>query len=286
MVEQFLYKRPGSLEEAFSWMREEAGNYILYAGGTDILVRLRSGRLHTKCVIDVKAVPELQGIRETETEIRIGAAATLREIADHKLIQSWYPALCRAAAEVGSVPIQNKATLAGNIQNASPAGDGLIAAFATDASVEVVSARGIRRCPLETHVLGPGKTGLLPGELVSAVILPKRIWTDLYFFKTGRRNALAISIVNGSVLLERDDGGTVLDCRIVLGAVAPKPLRIQEAERLLRGETLHAALTEEVGACVSAAVHPITDLRASAEYRKYLAGVLVKRQLLNAEEHG
>lgn len=282
MYELFDYKAPDTLEEAMSLMQSADGNYTLYAGGTDVLIHLRAQKLTTNLVIDVKKIPQLQGIQETDAEIRIGAAVTHSEVEGSPCVSAWYPALCHAVSEVGSVPIRNKATLVGNIQNASPAGDGSVAAFALDAVLEVASNDGIRRLPLTSFYLAPGKTLLEKGEIITAVILPKRKWTDQRFFKIGKRNALAISVVNGVVALECDVNGIIRDCRIALGAVAPKPIRILQAEQLLIGNQLTEELAEAVSSCVKSAISPISDIRASKEYRQYIAGVQVKRQLLAA----
>lgn len=279
MYEQFLYEKPKSTEEALALMRDACDDFTIYAGGTDVLVKLRAEKLHISLVIDIKDLPGLREISETEDEIRIGAAVTHSEIQDNALIRDWYPALCHAVSEIGSVPIRNKATLGGNIQNASPAGDGVIAAFALDAQVEAVSAEGMRRIPLAGFFLNPDSTLLAPGEILTTVILPKRRWSDQRFFKVGRRNALAISVVNGTVALDFAEDKTVSDCRIALGAVAPTPIRIRQAEQRLLGHKLNEALIEEVVACVRETVRPISDIRASAEYRQYIAGVQVKRQL-------
>lgn len=279
MLEEFSYEKPKSLEDTFELIRRTEHTYTIYAGGTDVLVLLQAEQLSTSLLIDIKEVSEMQGITETDTELRIGAAVRLSEIERSQLIQYWYPALCRGCSEVGSVPIRNKATLVGNIQNASPAGDGLIAAFALNADMEVVSETGSQRISLSHFFTAPGKTRLRQGEVLAAVILPKRKWDNQFFFKVGRRNALAISVVNGVVALDFHEDRTVRDSRIALGAVAPTPLRIKQAEEMLLGQILDHKLVQAVGECVSAAIEPISDIRASAVYRRYIAGTQVKKQL-------
>jgi len=179
---------------------------------------------------------------------------------------------------MGSPQIRNQATLAGNIQTASPAGDAYVTAYALDGVVVLESKKGVRKLPLATFASGPRKTEKAPDEVIAAVEILKRKWTYESFFKVGMRNAMAISVANGVVCLDVKDG-LVKDCRICVGACAPTPIRIFEAEELLKGKALSAELAEQVGEIVKTAVNPISDLRASAEYRRYIAGTMVKKEL-------
>lgn len=281
MYATFIYARPASLDVLLGQM---GGNSLLYAGGTDLLVLLRAKKISATHVLDVKGIPELGGIRDEGDFLSIGATCTLAEIQNNPLVLKTAPALAQGCRAVGSVQIRNKATLGGNIQNASPAGDGLNAAFALDGSVELFRESGSRVLSLDSFVLGPRKTVLDEGEVITRIRIPKRGWTHQVFFKTGRRNALAISVVNGAVALKTDDSGIVTDARISLGAVAPTPVRIPEAESLLVGRPLAAADLERVRQAVSLAVRPISDVRASAEYRRYISGVSVLRAIRSFAE--
>ena len=278
MYEQFDYRCPASQSELLALLGQGGQGTLLYGGGTDLLVVLRARKVSAEHLIDTKGVPEFRAVTETETAVSIGCAVTLSQIESDPLVRRWAPALADGAGKVGSVQIRNKGTLAGNIQTASPAGDGFNAAYGLDGSVVLLSAAGVRRLPLDQFVQGPRKTALAPGELIAVIEIPKRSWTFQRFFKVGRRNALAISVVNGLVALEMEDGA-VKDARISVGAVGPTPLRIREAESLLKGRFLTPELAERVSDLVQNSVHPISDLRASAEYRAYMAGVMVKRQL-------
>lgn len=278
MYAQFEHLRPTSLHELLKLLAEKQDGTLLYGGGTDILVDLRAGKKQVRRIIDTKCVQDLHAIRESESCISIGCAVTLSELSVHPLICQWAPALAQGAGQVGSVQIRNKGTLAGNVQTASPAGDALNAAYALDGMAVLLSVRGERRVPLREYICGPRRTQLAEDELLTAVEIPKRRWTFQRFFKVGRRNALAISVVNGAVALEAE-GGVVTDARVSVGAVAPTPLRIQAAEELLRGRQLTEELAAQTAQLVTDSVHPISDLRASAEYRAYMAGIMVKRQL-------
>lgn len=156
----------------------------------------------------------------------------------------------------------------------------MTAAYALDGSAVLLSQRGERRVSLLEFIRGPRRTQLAEDELIAAVELPKRKWTAQRFFKVGRRNALAISVVNGVVALDLQDGA-VKNSRICVGAVAPTPLRMHQAEELLHGQVLSPELAAQAARLITDSVEPISDLRASREYRAYMAGIMVKRQLMN-----
>ncbi|MCQ1529378.1 FAD binding domain-containing protein [Lutispora saccharofermentans] len=274
------YLCPTSLQELFQLMESYKDEAAIYAGGTDLLVLLRSGKVSFKYLIDVKKIPELNGINETEKVISIGSVSRFIDIQNSLLVNRWAKALSQASNQVGSVQIRFKGTLGGNIKTASPAGDGLNAAWALDAQIGLLSVNGERILPLTEFILAPRKTVILPGEVIARIYIPKREWSYQKFFKVGRRNALAISVVNGAVALEVDKNGIIKDSRISLGSVAPTPLRITKAEQLLMGKELHELALEELARIVQESVSPISDIRAGAEYRAYMAGVLVKKQIV------
>lgn len=278
MYAEFEYLRPAGLTELLELLAQKREGTAVYAGGTDLLVELRARKRQAGRLIDIKGVPSLGKISEREGCLSIGGACTFSEIAASPLVRRWAPALVQAAGAVGSVQIRNKATLAGNIQTASPAGDGLNAALALDGTAVLLSLDGERRVPLTEHIRGPRSTLLEPGELLAAVELPLRAWSCQRFFKVGRRNALAISVVNGTVALELE-GGRAADARICVGAAGPTPVRMEAAEGLLRGQAMSEELIERVAQTVREQVRPISDLRASAEYRSYMAGTMTGRLL-------
>lgn len=287
MYAEFNYMAPGSKHELFEIIGRYKEGKRIYAGGTDLLVLLRARKIDAKHLIDIKRIEEFGTITENDASITIGSAVTMTEIHSDPSVKRWLPALAGAVNSVGSVPIRNKATLAGNIQTASPAGDGMNAAWGLDANIVLTSECGERVVPLTEYITAPRKTVIADNEVIAKIVLPKREWTYQSFFKIGRRNALAISILNGIVAIMLDDGGKVTDARISLGAVAPTAIRILEAEQALIGKKLSVESADEICAIVQRSIKPISDIRASADYRRYMAGVSVKRQLLKClEEQG
>lgn len=284
MYAQFEYYRPASVAEMAQMFGQYGDAALLYAGGTDLLVQLRAGLAAPKRLVDVKGIGEFNGIEEDAEWISVGSACRFADIEANAAVLKWARPLAEASSQVGSVQIRLKGTLGGNVQTASPAGDGLCALWGLDAEVELVSAQGRRRMPLASFVTGPRKTALAEGEAIARFYIPKRGWAHCRFFKVGRRNALAISVANGVVALDVGQDGVIRDARIALGAVAPTPIRVTEAEQLLVGKRPDAELADRVCDLVQCGVRPITDVRASAEYRAYIAGVQVKREILSYME--
>lgn len=275
MVAEFQYVRPNSLEEACEVLAREEGN-IVYAGGTDILVRLRAGKCVAKTVVDIKAIPELFGIQELDDHICIGAASTFSDLYENELIKRECPALAQAGQSVGSGQIQRKGTLGGNICNASPAADGLTALWALDTKVRLFSSTGTRVIPLTEFVTGPGKTIIKENEILCSILIPKGRWSYQAFFKTGKRNALAISIVNGCVCLRLSEQNRITAAAISIGACGPTPIRAGKCEKLLLGNTFSYKLILEAESIVKEEINPISDIRASADYRKYCTGTGIR----------
>lgn len=272
----FDYYKPRDIADALTLLGPKSKPY---QGGTDLLVQLRAQKLPPRLLVDVKGLAELEGIKLCGDRISIGAATTAAELAQSAAVLQWAPGLAAGAHMLGSPSIRNKATVAGNIATASPAGDMLNACWGLDAKLLILSARGEREQPLSTFVSGPGKTELAADELIARVELPMRQWSFERFFKTGRRNAMAISVVNGICALELDRAGIITDARISLGAVSATPLRIAEAEALLLGRALDAELAERAADAVRRTVAPISDVRAGADYRRYMAALNVYRAL-------
>ena len=274
----FEYLHPTDLNALFDAMKSWGEDMRLYAGGTDLLVLLRARKISCKALADIKGIPELNGIHEDGDAISIGAAVNLYDIASNRLITQYIPALAGAAEKVGSVQIRFKGTLGGNIMNASPAGDGLCAAYGLGAEVELASRAGIRRLPVSQFILTPRKTAIGPQEIVTRICIPKQKYPLQTFFKVGRRNALAISVVNGMIGLEISSG-VVQRASITLGSVAPTPVHAARAEKFLVGSALSPQTLHETERMVREEIHPISDIRASADYRSYIAGVMVRKQL-------
>jgi CO/xanthine dehydrogenase FAD-binding subunit len=271
-----MFLRPRTLREAVEALA--APEVRILAGGTDFYPALGE-RKAAWPVLDVTALPELRGIEVGSERIRIGAAATWTEVLRTPLPRA-FNALKAAAREVGSVQIQNRATVAGNLCNASPAADGVPPLLALDAEVELVSVHGERRVPLASFITGNRRTAREAGEIVTAILAPRTIEGPSAFLKLGARRYLVISIAMVAVILEAH-AGRVAQVRVAVGSCSPVARRLQELERELVGAGL-----DEVGGRVEprhlSVLLPIDDLRGTAEYRRDAARTLVARALLSA----
>lgn len=276
-MQEYEFHSPKTLIEAYDFL-ENGGKVI--AGGTDVIPQMSNGRFQTDQLIDISYLSELSFIKKEDNDIHIGGLTNYSMMINSAILQTSAPLLVKAAATVGSIQTQNRGTLAGNIGNASPAGDTLPPLLALDAVVILTNREGQRQVTLEEFLRGPGMTALLPGEIIHHIsfqgLAPQ---TRSTFIKLGSRQGMAISVVNAAVLLRVDRSEVVEDIRISLGAVAPTPIRCPKAEALLLGKKLTQALLEESAAVAAAECSPISDIRATAEYRRHAAEVLVKRGL-------
>lgn len=250
----------------------------LYAGGTDLLVGIRAGHLQAGSLVCLERIPELRGVEDRGDAIWIGGGVPLADLLAHPLIRSQFPVLTRALSELGSPPIRNVATLAGNLCTASPAGDTLPPLWVLGATVEVQSRHAGRTIPVAEFIPGPGRTALGPGELVRAILVPKPIgFTRQHFEKVGQRKALAIAVVSLAALLEVAPSGLVARVRLAWGSVGPGIVTSAAAEAALIGKPLTHETLEAAAVAAREAVSPIADLRAGAAYRRQVAGNLLLR---------
>lgn len=263
-----------SIDEILALLTESSASTaseMIVAGGTDLFVKVRAGILAPSLLLDISAVDKLRTITEIDGKIDIGAAATFSEILDAKIVQAKFPILTAAIAQLGSVQIRNRATIGGNIVNASPAGDSLVPLYLLDAMVIVRSADCSREIPIADFVAGPGQTVLAPAEFVERISIPL---PDPHlapsFHKVGRRKALTISICSLGTLINRDNG-TIKEARIAFGAVASTVVRVDDVESLLTGATIDVDLITATRRLVQRAIVPIDDIRASAAYRRQVA---------------
>lgn len=281
LLPKFNLLRPENLGEALELIQTHEGARPL-AGGTDLLVMLRDGSIHTKHLIDLGLVNELKYIKEENGELRIGAMTTLNQILESKLIAEKAQALTEAIASLGSVQVRNRGTLSGNVCNASPAADTVPPLLVLDAKLSIASVEGSRSAPLRDLFAGPKMNSLKPNELLTEVkfnVLPPGSGTS--FQKLGRRGGLTLSLVNSAAYLLVHDG-ICQDARLALGAVAPIPLLIQDIDDFLKGEQLSEKRIQEVAATCNRYIEPIDDIRASANYRREMSVVLARRVLMNA----
>jgi CO/xanthine dehydrogenase FAD-binding subunit len=278
-IPAYDFRVPGSLSEALALLAREPGVWQPFAGGTDVMVLLESGKLSHKRFLSVAKLDDLRGIEVTADFVNLGALTTYTEIQRHPVLQSEFPLLCSAARETGSVATQNRGTLGGNIVNASPAADSPPALLVYDAEVELISERGARWVPYHGFHTGYKKMHLASDELLRAIRLPRRAkqWRQ-YYRKVGTRRAQAISKVcfAGAALVDK---GTIRDIRIALGSVAPLVLRAVETEDALRERSVTPTVIATVMETLAQEIAPIDDIRSTAHYRLRVAQNLLEEFL-------
>lgn len=280
---RFSFEVARSVEEALDlWARSPGAGY--FAGGTDLLPQLRVGRRRLDMLIDIKRIPGLDEIRVADDGgVTIGATVPLTDIQRHTVVRERYPLLVECCRRVGAWPLQNRATMAGNVCNASPAGDTTVALLALDATIVAVSQNGRRSIPVAELFLGPGQTALVPGELVTEIVLPaSAVGLAGSYLRLSRRQGMDLATIG--VLVGRGNWYGQIRYRIALAAVAPTPLRVYEAESILASEG--ASVAARAAEVARIAARPITDLRGSAEYRREMVGVLVSRGLAALDAPG
>ena len=278
-LERFELFSPTSVQEALALYQEHREAGCMYiSGGTDLVPSMRKGALHPAVLIDLQPVG-MDSIRLTADGTEIGAACTMKKLCSNKLIRSLWHALYLAAGSVGCTQTRGLATVGGNLCSGLPSMDTAPALLVYDAVLEIASASGFRRVGVEDFFVGPRKTCLRPGEILTKLLLPDREeHRKAHFIKFGRRNTLTLSIVNEAV-------GAVIrkDClhqaRVAVGACAPTPVRIHGLEEYLEGRIAEEIEEQTVRELVAREIRPIDDFRASAEYRAALAGALVCKSL-------
>lgn len=277
----FTFLRPRSLPEVMDLLQEQVEGTHLLAGGTDLMVLLERKKVEPKRLISLQDVAELTGIRADDSGLHLGALVTHRKVEQSPHIRGALVALPEACATVGGVTTRNMGTLAGNLVNASPAADTPPPLLCMGATVTIQGLAGERKLPLDQFFLGYRKTALQPGEVLTAIHIPAQApHSATAFLKLGRRQAMEISVVCVAAHLTlAEDGRTIREARVALGAMAPNAIRSREAESLLVGREADSALFEEAGRLAAAETRPIDDLRASANYRRKTAAVLVARAL-------
>lgn len=249
---------PKTLEELAAALAQATPQSRVIAGGTDLVIRMRQGRAEPDLLIFPGQIPELREIRLEEDVLRIGAMATMTQLSAALEGVPELRAIADAASKVGTPQIRNKATMAGNLCNASPAGDMLPVGRLYDLELEVLSGDGtVDAIPMERFILGPNKNALRPGQAVVGLIIDRRRWSGYVsaFHKIGFREHVSIAREGMGALVKLAPDGTVLDARLTLGAVAPAPIPIPEAEAAMTGRTLDEALLKEVTAITADTIH-------------------------------
>lgn len=270
---------PTLLEECWDVL-EHNPEARIFCGGTDLLVQLRAGEIDSPVLIGLEKITELSGVREEGGTLWIGAASTHGQLLDNPLIRSHLSILASALSTLGSPLIRSMGTIGGNICTASPAGDSLPPLYILDAEVEVGSRRGLRRLPIGQFIKGPGLTDLKPDEILLGVRVAKpERYNCHHSEKVGQRKSLACAIASMAALLKVSGSGIIEDAHLAWGSVAPTVLMVPAAEAALTGKRLCRETLEEASVLVRGAASPIDDIRASAEYRRDVAGNLLLRLL-------
>jgi CO/xanthine dehydrogenase FAD-binding subunit len=274
MTEVFL---PQSLEEFWD-IQDRYPEAVVYAGGTDVLVKLRSGVARALCLVCVERIDSLKGVYDAGEEVHIGAATTHSQIHEHPVVTQRFPVLANAIRVLGSPPIRHMGTIGGNIVTASPAGDSLPPLHVLSAEVEIQSKDSSRRAPLTDFILGPGMVDLRRGEILTKVLLKKSPeWNIHHYEKVGRRKAQACAVASLAALLQISEAGIVERARLAWGSVGPTVVTSREVEEAIVGKPISLEIFRGVSDLAEEAVSPIDDVRASADYRRAVAAALVRR---------
>jgi carbon-monoxide dehydrogenase medium subunit len=278
----FDYVAPPSLEEAVRLLEQAQGQAMPIAGGTDLIPQIRKGTKQPSLVVDIKRIPEVHRLEFVPEEgLHLGAAVPCAPIIQYPRILDLYPSLHQACSQIGSRQIRSRASVGGNICNAAPSADSIPPLLVHEATVQVLGAGGRRHIPLEELFLGPGQTSLGPSELLIEIGVPvPPAHSSSQYIRFSLREEMDIALVGVATLLALEPGtGHCLEARIALGAVAPTPIRARQAETILQGQKLDEGLLDRAAELAAQASSPITDIRASAEYRRELVKVLTKRSL-------
>lgn len=283
-MEAFEYVAPRSLAEALTALGNGKRSLML-AGGTDVIIQLREGRKHCDQVIDLKHIPEMMAMAFTaDGSLEIGAAVPLAQIYEDQLVRLKLPALVDAATIIGGTAIQSRASLGGNLCNASPAADSSPALMVLGARLNIASPSGSREIPVEEFFGGPGRSDLQPDELLVSIRIPAQPErSGAFYHRFIPRNEMDIAVASSGVRIELGaDGSTIESARVALGAVAPTPIMVPGAAAALVGKQAGPEAFAAAGEAASDAATPIDDMRGGIAQRKHLAKILTIRALEGA----
>ena len=279
------YFQPKSVKECLALLKEYGADAKVLAGGTDLVPRLKNGQLHPVAVIGMMDIPGIDAIDVTDEGLTLGTLANLRKISLDQRLEKDYKVIMEACGHVSSMQVRNIATIGGNACNASPSADAIHGLLLYDAVANIASEDSMREVPLHEFFKGPGKTVLGTGDLLLSFSVPApKAHTGASYQKYAIRGDSDISIVGAGARLTLDNDGAVAEARISLASVAPTPLRMFEAENMLVGSKLDAEAIEKAAEICSNQVSPITDQRATREYRIEMVRVWVRHALEQALE--
>jgi len=278
-MNQFEYISPKTKEEVLEILKQEKSEACIVAGCSNVLPYIKDKKLPAKLLLDISGIEELNYIKESEGKLCIGAATAISDLINSKIIREECNLLHQAAEEFADPTVRNSATIGGNLADASPAADMAPPLLVLDAVLEVESMDEKREISLKNFFVGPGKTVLHDDEMITSIKIKDNsisINKNGCFIKLGLRQAMAISLATVALILEVEKG-EVADVRIAMGSIAPTPLRLIKVEGFLKNKKIDGELIEEAIKKVREEVKPIGDVRASAEYRRYVSGILFKR---------
>jgi CO/xanthine dehydrogenase FAD-binding subunit len=278
------YHAPTTLAEATSILSSHSGCHIL-AGGTDLLVQMRTGLRQPECIVDVKGIPGLKDVTLDDQGLLLGAAAPAQSLTERADVEAVFPGLVEAVDLIGSTQIQGRCSVGGNLCNSSPAADTVPALIALTAQCIIVGSAGERRVPVEEFISGPGQNCLAADEILTGLFIPVPVAgsADAYL-RFIPRTEMDIAVVGAGVSVTLDESGVCSAARVAIGAVAPVALLVPEAAAALVGSSLDEAAIEAAGQAVSAAAQPISDKRGTAEYRRTVVGVMTRRAVAIARD--
>ena len=272
------YEAPESLDAAVRLLSGETGLAKILAGGTDLLVQMRTDVIAPELVVDIKGIAEVRGIREENGGFRVGAAVTGAELEEHHALKSAWPGVVEGANLIGSTQIQGRATMGGNLCNGSPAADSVPALIAGNATATIAGANGTRELPVADIITGPRQLAIAKDEFVVSFFLPARPANSSDAYERFiPRTEMDIAVVGAATNITVDASGTIQDARVSLGAVAARPLLVSDAAAAIIGTKLEDAAMQKLDAAAQAACSPINDKRGTIEYRTKVAGVLARR---------
>ena len=284
-MEGVRYEAPDTLQAAVALLAGATGTSRILAGGTDVIVQMETDLIEPALLVDIKKIRETRQIAGENGGFRIGAAVPAMEIVEHAAFSKAWPGVVDGVKLIGSIQIKGRASIGGNVCNASPAADSVPALVAAGAIARIIGPNGVRDLPVENIPVGPGKTSLAKGEIVVSFFLPARPAhaSDAYQRFTPRTE-MDIAVVGVAINLALDAGGTCTAARVALGAVAPTVLLVKDAADALIGTRLDDAALDRLAKAASAACRPIDDKRGTKEYRVKVAGVLARRTAQQALE--
>ncbi len=277
-MSEMRYEAPKTLAAAVALLSGAGGSARILAGGTDLLIQMRAGRIEPTLLVDIKGIAEVTSIVADGDGYRLGAAVTLMQLTEHEAFAREWPGLIDGVKFIGSIQVKGRATLGGNLCNASPAADGVPALIAADAVASIIGPAGRRQVPVAEIATGPGRNSLAIGEIVTALLLPRRPARsgDAYLRFTPRTE-MDIAVVGAAVNLALDEQGFCRQARVALGAVASRALLVPEAAAALIGTRGDAAALAHLADAARAASRPIDDKRGTRQFRLRIVGVMAQR---------